>query len=79
MAGYAFGTSLSIGYDDRNLVSLTLIILKERFMTATMPMTNNSKKPYASPRLVAFGNVHSITQSGASPMMENTSFMGRLP
>lgn len=79
MAWYAFGTCLSIGYDGLNLVSLTLTILKERFMTAKMPMTNNSKKPYTSPRLIDFGNVHSITQSGASPMMENTNNMGRLP
>ena len=55
-------------YHNASAISLTLIILKERFMTTTIAMTNNSKKPYASPRLVAFGNVRSITQSGGSGM-----------
>ena len=34
-------------------------------------MTNNLKKHYTSPRLVAFGNVRFITQSGGSGMAEN--------
>jgi hypothetical protein len=58
-------------YHNASAISLTLKILKKRFMTTRIPMTNNSKKPYTAPRLVAFGNVRSITQSGGSGMTEN--------
>jgi hypothetical protein len=45
-------------------------------MTTAMPITNNSKKPYISPRLFAFGNVRSITQSGTMGMAENMGQTG---
>jgi hypothetical protein len=45
-------------------------------MTATIPMTNKSKKPYTSPRLVAFGDVRSITQAGSMNQKENPGMVG---
>jgi len=47
-------------------------------MNTTVAMTNGSKKPYTAPKLVAFGDVRSITQNGSLDMMEATGMGNEL-